>query len=334
MTSNRRSLKYLEPSRRAIQQELEAIRTHLRAKQLKSLVITKEQFIDGVKTAVENESAYGAGRLGAAEEYWMYYALLRQQGKDSRAQRLETELPHYFMNQTGLFPATAQFIREYNQFYVGHLRTLDCIGLCYGQWELPLVRAYRLDQKARLVHYSQQEPDRSSPSREGLCYLPLFAGKKVLIICPFGTLLAQRANKETFEAVWAKTGKKWFYPASVDALEFPYGFVSETQQRYGTALRLFENIAEQISRRDFDVALVAAAGLGTPIVSHVRSMGKVAIYMGGHLQILFGVLGKRWRDRKDWQERYFNDRWIDMPDAWKPKTLVQGVKVCDNGAYW
>jgi hypothetical protein len=53
----------------------------------------------------------------------------------------------------------------------------------------------------------------------------------VLLICPFANLLKNRATREIFEGVWSKFGKKWFYPQSIDAIEFPYGFTKETQQK-------------------------------------------------------------------------------------------------------
>jgi hypothetical protein len=59
-------------------------------------------------------------------------------------------------------------------------------------------------------------------------------------------------------------------------------------------------------------------------------MGKLAIDLGGHLQIVFGVVGQRWRNMSDMKEKYFNEYWIDMPVRYKPKE----TNVCDNGAYW
>ena len=55
------------------------------------------------------------------------------------------------------------------------------------------------------------------------------------MVCPFADLLGERATRETFEAVWAKTGKRWFEPASVSGIELPYGFEPATQERFATA---------------------------------------------------------------------------------------------------
>jgi len=107
-----------------------------------------------------------------------------------------------------------------------------------------------------------------------------------------------------------------------------YGFDPETHKKYPTAIHLFEHIAGQIEKIDFDIALIGAAGLAIPIASYVKNRGKIGIDLGGHLQVLFGVYGKRWLDKKDWP--YFNDWWIRMPAKNKPKQS----DVCDLGAYW
>jgi len=146
----------------------------------------------------------------------------------------------------------------------------------------------------------------------------------LLLICPFARLLQARATEGDFEAVWAKTGKRWFHPAAVEALEIPYGFEPETQRRYGTTVNLFDNVAGQMSQLSFDVAFVAAAGLAIPLAVAARQLGKIAVDMGGDLQLLVGVIGTRWRNRPKWREKYFNEAWIDMPQQYQPTVADVG----------
>ena len=77
-----------------------------------------------------------------------------------------------------------------------------------------------------LVDYLDQEPDRSTPSNEANCYLPFLRVKRILCISSYAEYLRERATRETFENVWSRTGKTRFYPASVDALEFPFSYTS------------------------------------------------------------------------------------------------------------
>jgi hypothetical protein len=163
---------------------------------------------------------------------------------------------------------------------------------------------------------------------------PKNAGRAANHYRPFDSLLLRdRAEQGIFEGVWSKIGKEWFYPGSVEALEFPYGFARTTHEKYGTALDLFDAIAAEIDACDFDVALIGAGGLAIPIASHIKKMGRIGLDLGGHLQIIFGVIGQKWRDLESWQDAYYNDWWIDMPAAYKPEEDAC-FEYGKPGAFW
>jgi hypothetical protein len=293
--------------------------------------IPKKEFIDDLKLAIEDSKGYAAGKLGGSQQRWMYYEIFLQKNENlEEIQKYEEDLIFHGFQQTGIFPPKPSFYLEYNKFYMNHVKNLDCSGIFSYDWEPELVKYYRLEGK--LIPFQCQEPDRSSPSNEDNCYLQYFNNKKLLLICPFAELLRQRATREIFENVWSKTGKKWFYPAQVDSLEFPYGFERATQEKYATAIDLFESIKTEIDQRDFDIALISASGLAIPIASYIKNIGKIGIDLGGHQQVLFGVIGKRWKESRseNWQEKYFNEHWIEMPEKYKPTR----ADVCDKGAYW
>ena len=283
--------------------------------------------IHDIKAAIDSGSGYATGKLGLSQKQWMYYEIFRatNNGDTQALRKYENNLEFHALNQEGIFPASMDFYLEFNRFYIEHVKNLDCLGLCYqpASMEMQLIKYYGL--KNKFIHYLFQEPDLSV----GLCYLPYFKDQKLLLVCPFADILKERATKQIFEGVWAKTGKPWFYPKEVDAVEFPYGFATATHQRYSTVIDLFEAIMRQIEQKSFDVALIAAGGLSIPIASTIKNMGKVAIDLGGHLQFLFGVIGQRWRTEEN-RRNIFTEWWIDMPEKYKPKE----INVCDNGAYW
>lgn len=292
-------------------------------------IISKQEFIRDIRTATNSRTGYAAGKIGESQQHWMYYEVLLSGTKNpDKIKRFEERLLFHGLKQVGIFPATPSYYLEYNKFYMEHVRNLDCLGLFNYPREIRLIQYYQL--KNKFVFFVDQEPDKSSPSREDNCYLQYFRDKKILLVCPFGHFLKQRATQEIFEGVWSKTGKKWFYPAQVDSVEFPYGFSRETQEKYPTATDLYHDIVSEIDKKDFDVALISAAGLAIPIASYIKNLGKVAIDLGGHQQFLFGVMGKRWRDKTDFRQKYLNEHWVDMPDYYKPNEK----DVCDQGAYW
>jgi hypothetical protein len=292
-------------------------------------VLSKKEFISELKDAIINNRPYAAGRTGISEQFWMYYPIMLKEAENKSAIRVfEKHLRFHGYWQAGIFPASPGFFLEYNDFYILHLRAMNCLGMVLEPVMGPkIIRFY--DFSPKLLFFQDLVPDKSVPDNPENCYLQYFFGKKILLICPFAGVLKSRATREIFEGVWSKTGKKWFFPESVEDLEFPYGFEDKTQRQYSSAIALFEYISREIGKRDFDIALVAAAGLSVPIASRVKSLGRICIALGGDLQILFGVLGKRWRERKAWKEKYFNEWWIDMPEKYKPAS--RGA--CDE-AYW
>jgi hypothetical protein len=292
-------------------------------------LISKPQFISRLGHAISTRSGFAAGKIGDAEKRLMLQPIVRaEKGSRSQLRAYELSLKFHGFNQAALFPADVEFYARYNDFYVSTIRDLDALGLFGVPSEALLVPHYGLE--VPLMAFQDQEPDRSSPNDPALCYLPLFRDKRILLVTSPADLLAERATKETFEAVWRKTVKPWFYPASVEALSFPYGWAPETMEQYGDSIGLFQSVAERMASREFDIALIAAGGLGIPIASEVKRLGKVGLSLGGHLQVLFGVIGKRWREREDWSRAYVNPTWIDMPDP-RAGWTAQGA---DNGAYW
>ena len=290
----------------------------------------RQGFLADLRTAIERHVPYAAGGFGMAESHWMYYPLfLAEHPGRTKLRVFQRLLIYHGWSQAGIFPAQPDFFLRYNEFYLEQARRIDWLGLILEPvMEPKIVHHYALGNK--LIYHLDLIPGKTIPDDPGNCYVPYFRDKKILIVCPFGEFLKARATQEVFEGVWAKTGKKWFYPASIDAIEFPYGFERATQDQYATVIDLFEHIAAEIARRDFDVALIAAGGLAMPLASYVKSIGKIALDLGGELQFLFGVHGKRWRDEDRWKRDYYTDWWVDLPDKYRP--TQKGL--AESGAYW
>ncbi len=292
---------------------------------------SRSEFIASLGRAIQAGRPLAAGRLGHTPQYWLGAPLIEQTGLAPLVRRtLAARLQYNAERSGGIFPSDERSMETFVAFYVTHSRNMDWLGMTLDQpqRELPVLQHYALP--GRLAYYQDFVPDRSVPSDDSRCYLSRLAGRRVLLVCPFADVLQARATEKTFEAVWARTGKRWFHPAAVEALELPYGFEPETQQRFGTAINLFDHVAAEMSRLTFDVALIAAAGLAIPLAAAARQMGKVAIDLGGDLQLLFGVIGARWRNRPEWRQKYFNDAWIDVPEKYQPTA----ADVVDDRSYW
>jgi hypothetical protein len=288
----------------------------------------RPEFLADLRSAIRARTGYAAGRFGISEEFWMYYPVLLSRKPDRTLLRVfERHLRHHCVQQ-GLFPALPDFFLEYARFYVDRARSIDSLGLILDAALGPeIIEFHGLANK--FIFFKDQLFDKSSPTDPADCYLDELRGKRILLVCPFAGLLKDRANRETFEGVWRKTGRRWFFPQSVEALEIPYAFAHETHHRFATTFQLLKAIETEVGSRDFDVALIAAGGLSIPLDARVKAMGRVGLSLGGDLQVLFGVIGRRWRGLERWRRDYFNEFWIDMPEAYRPRESGY----CD-GAYW
>lgn len=149
-------------------------------------------------------------------------------------------------------------------------------------------------------------------------------GKKVLVISPIS---------QTIRYQWKRIDKIWGSKPMFPKLELLVYQSVQSLGGIGPHRSWHESLnvmKEDISKIDFDVALVSCGAYGLPLVNHIKNgMGKTAIYVGGALQLFFGIKGKRW-DFHDEISTFFNENWRRPFDVEIPETagLVEG------GCYW
>lgn len=291
---------------------------------------TRSDLIQALRSALSQGAGVAAGKLGLSEQALLLYPTLLERCH-SPQQRLALTLQtrQHCAVQMGLFPSTQEAMLSYAQLHAQATGELDFLGLVGGRLEADLLD--RLQPKGQTISLLELEPNRSVPDQSEHCYLPELRGKRVLIVSSIAELLCQRATQATFEAVWAKSGKAWFAPAQVLPMPFPYCYDVHTQQRFGRSEHLLEWIVEQIDPARFDLALIAGSSLGIPIAAAIKGMNRSAIALGGALQVLFGVGGRRWWKDPHWREHHITPAWISVPADQVPQ--VAGGYV-DGGAYW
>ena len=150
-------------------------------------------------------------------------------------------------------------------------------------------------------------------------------GKRILIISPF---------KESFEEKIAIREKIYGIDLFPDC-EFVFIKPPQTQadnpsRPFDVELNIFLSKLESI-KDTFDIALCSCGGYGNLVCSGLYNMGKSAIYVGGVLQMYFGIYGERWmRDRPDIMKLYYNKYWSRPKLTERPK----GFQTIEGGCYW
>lgn len=107
--------------------------------------------------------------------------------------------------------------------------------------------------------------------------------------------------------------------------------ISDQQdERFDTWFDALQFMKNEISKLDFDIALIGCGAYGMCLAAHVKRMGKQAVHLAGWTQMLFGVYGERWIKDQPQYSKYINEYWIRPLESEKPK----GAEKVENGCYW
>ena len=149
-------------------------------------------------------------------------------------------------------------------------------------------------------------------------------GLNVLVINPF---------KESIESQYLKKDKIWGNKKILpDFNLIAYKSVQSLcgHQPHSSWLESLNTMKDDIAKIDFDVALLGCGSYGMPLCAYIKNeLHKSAIYVGGGLQILFGIKGKRWDDMPFFQGLY-NEHWVRPLENEKPKNF----NIVEEGCYW
>ena len=153
-------------------------------------------------------------------------------------------------------------------------------------------------------------------------------GKKVLIINPFINSFQKQIN-DNFKMF---KDNNIFLPNQ----EFVFYKTFNTlagNHIHNNWIETFSIMCHNIRKLDFDIALVSCGGYGLPICNFIKNdMKKSAIYVGGALQVLFGVTGERWVSNETILKiiKDNNTKFIRPSED----EIVQNKNVVEDGCYW
>lgn len=156
-------------------------------------------------------------------------------------------------------------------------------------------------------------------------WIQALKGKKVLVVSPFSdTIESQYPKRELLhkekdilpEFLLSTVKSVWWYSQGRDS-------------RFQTWFEALDYLYEECMKQEFDIALLSCSTFGAPLAIRIKQAGRQAVQMGGGLQLLFGIKGKRW----DNVPGLYNEYWVKLPE----ETKVGNVDVIDRtqgGAYW
>ena len=162
-------------------------------------------------------------------------------------------------------------------------------------------------------------------------------GKKVLVIHPF----IESMKNQLFNnfQIFKDPNKKIF----LDNQEFIFYKSYQTiagNHIHNDWLETFTLMCNDIKKLDdefhFDIALLGCGGYGLPLCNFIKmELNKSAIYIGGGLQLLFGIMGHRWENRDDWKKiMQDNDEPNNQFIRPSGDEIINNKNAIENGCYW
>lgn len=277
------------------------------------VLIPHQEFHQRVVQAIVDGQPLAVGRLGGVEASILMWAeglanfqpLLCRLFSDTRSGA----------TNAGIRPRNKESYRLFARLCRKAMEALDLQGVWGSGYE-----AVCIGKGARREFFNGEitGPDGVNPNH-WLCSLQ---GKRVLVVSPFdGTIQKQILR---LADVWPQSS--WMTGTDFCSVPFPY-LIDEGCPE--TWWEVYNRIGAIVSRGDYDVALFGCGGLGLPFAHLAKKAGRVGIHLGGHLQLIFGIYGKRHLEQ-NWHRQHINDAWVRPEAAEVAKTASR----VEGGCYW
>jgi hypothetical protein len=161
--------------------------------------------------------------------------------------------------------------------------------------------------------------------------------KKILVVHPFVKTIENQYKKREF-----LFKDKNFIPEfeSLNLIMAVQSLGNENTP-FNDWFQALDFMKAEIDKIDYDICLIGCGAYGFPLAAHVKRSGKKALHIGGSLQLLFGIRGKRWESVIDPHYEPGSDILIDyhgLPnDYWvrpsEEETPKNHFKV-EGSCYW
>ncbi len=229
---------------------------------------------------------------------------------------------------SGIFPASIETAEKFSEEYLKDIPLIDILGsFQYQEKFMPLKNNIVKLQLETLYPFYVERP-----------WSRVLKNKRVLVIHPFeDTIRSQyKRRKDLFEN---EDVLPEFELITIKAVQS----IADSTVPFNSWFEALDYMKRKIDDVDFDICLLGCGAYGLPLAAYVKSIGKQAVHLGGGLQLLFGIKGKRWTEQYDewWNVRpgqrintnyrpLFNDSWVFPLDDERPT----GAKKVENGCYW
>jgi hypothetical protein len=251
------------------------------------------------------------GRMGHTEGRIVGEALFRGR----RFGRLTKKQAH---QNAGIFPVAPDLLSGFADIYAASIAQADLLGF----WQTSF--------QARLLaeHYSQI-PLAPLPALEPYLHLEPWSGAlgglRVLVVHPFASSIRSQFELNR-HLLFANPQVLPLFELQVLS---PPQTLAPMTGGYTTWIEALNHLIDRVLQHEFDVALLGCGAYGLPLGAAIKASGRQAIHLGGALQVLFGIRGRRWEEIPT-IAAMMNEHWI-RPSA---QETPDSASLVDGGCYW
>jgi hypothetical protein len=231
----------------------------------------------------------------------------------------EDAIIHQMQNWSGFFPARQDKIEQFCQLMLQDIPQVDILGSWLADEQL---------FKKELENSTKINFELLNPYFSKVPWTKALEGKKVLVVHPFAATIEKQYKKR--ELLFKNNLLSAFELHTIQAVQSIAG--NETQ--FTDWFAALDFMKSEIDKHDYDICLIGCGAYGFPLAAHVKRKGKKAIHLGGSLQLLFGIRGKRWEDT-NYNPIYnfaelINEHWVKPDENEKPI----GASIVEGACYW
>ena len=284
-----------------------------------SRLISADAAATQIRNALLNEEPYMVGRFGAFESQ----AMLQADGVISGVQKTVSSsiIEHLNMN-AGVFPKGEDMVLRFAEYMEQYVPDVDLLGYWQGGAGGYVTENY-LTHKTVLTKLANIEPFYASfPWTDSL------RGQKVLVIHPYKQSILHQYEKRNL--VFPKTESGEILPEmDLSVLQAVQTIANVRDERFTDWFDALDYMYDQAMLINPKIVIIGCGAYGFPLAARLKRAGKQVIHLGGAVQLLFGIQGKRW-DRNVVVQRYVNENWIRPLEQERPI----GSERIENGCYW
>ena len=220
-------------------------------------------------------------------------------------------------NNAGFFPPTKEAMQRFSDLTVKDAGQIDILG-AYAYMPLRFRKAVL--PQATLIPIFDLEPFWNARH-----WTQCLKGKKVLVI---------HSMPDTIKAQYEKRTSLFKTPDMLPEFNLiAYKSVNSAmglKTEFPNWFAALEKMESDIAKIDFDIALLGCGAYGMNLGAFIkRDLGKSAMHIGGMLQLLFGIKGKRWESDPQYNALY-TDSWTRPLQHEVPPANAR----IENGCYW